>query len=72
MLDSTAICCKPSNGKDSYYVFDPLALRENKDEDMDSGTECTKMLEPNDIDTSEKNNESSYKVRYKRQTTATE
>ena len=57
MLDSAAIYCKPRNGKDSYYVFDPLALGEIED-DVDSGTEYTQMLRPCDIDTSETDNES--------------
>ena len=49
MLDSAAIYCKPRNGKDSYYIFDPLDLCESEDEDIDIETECTQMLEPRDI-----------------------
>ena len=41
MLDSAAIYCKPRNGKDSYYIFNPLDLCENEDEDIDSVTKCT-------------------------------
>ena len=58
MLDSAAICWKPRNGKDSYYIFDPLDLCENVDEDIYSVTESTQMLEPHDNDTSTKDNES--------------
>ena len=56
MLDSAAIYCKPRKGKDSYYVFDPLALGEIED-DVDSETEYTQMLKSCDIDTSETDNE---------------
>ena len=58
MLDSAAIYCKPRNGKDSYYIFDPLDLCENEDEDIDSVTECTQMLVPHDNNTSTTGNES--------------
>ena len=57
MLDSAAIYCKARNSKDSYYVFDPLALGEIED-DVDSETEYTQMLKPCDIDTSETDHES--------------
>ena len=57
LLDSAAIYCKPRNCKDSYYIFDPLDLCENVDEDIDSVSECTQMLEPQDNDTSTTDNE---------------
>ena len=58
MLDAAAIYCKPRNGKDSYYIFDPLDLCENGNEDIDSITESTQMLEPHDNNASMADNES--------------
>ena len=54
MLDSAAIYCKPRNGKDSYYIFDPLKLCESDGEVIDS--EIDSEIE---IDASTKTKESS-------------
>ena len=54
MLDSAAIYCKPRNGKESYYILDPLDLYEYEDDDIESETDCTQVLGPRDIDTCER------------------
>lgn len=62
MLDSAAIYSKPRNGKDSYYIFDPLNLCKNKDKDIDSETDRTRNLEPRDVITPAKDTESSLQL----------
>eukprot|EP00795_Rhopilema_esculentum_P015025 gene15025-6185_t len=52
MLDSAAIYCKPRNGKDSYYIFDPIKVCDSAEEITDSETDFSQSVEPNDADAS--------------------
>eukprot|EP00112_Aurelia_sp_Birch-Aquarium-sp1_P010722 Seg2283.5 transcript_id=Seg2283.5/GoldUCD/mRNA.D3Y31 product="hypothetical protein" protein_id=Seg2283.5/GoldUCD/D3Y31 len=59
MLDSAAIYCKPRNGKESYYIFDPLKLCDSDEEVTESETDFAQSFELQDIDASTKTTESS-------------
>ena len=59
MLDSAAIYCKPRNGKDSYYIFDPLRLCESDEEVIDSEIDFAQSFEPHDVAASTKTTEPS-------------
>ena len=54
MLDSAAIYCKPRNGKDSYYIFDPLKLCESDSEVIDSEIDFARSSGLHDVDNPQK------------------
>ena len=59
MLDSAAIYCKPRNGKDSYYIFDPSKLCESDEEVIESEIDFAQSFEPHDVAASTKTTDSS-------------
>ena len=58
MLDSATIYCKPRNGKDSYYIFDPLNVYGYEEEATDSETDFLNNPEPHVVATTTKDDES--------------
>ena len=52
MLDSAAFYCKPRNGKDSYYIFDPLKVCDSAEKITGSEIDFAQNVEPNHADAS--------------------